>query len=452
MPWTNFLLALCLQSTSATVIENVTVIDGTGAAARTSHSVLIRGARVVSVRPTEEITVPEGATRIDATGKFLIPGLWDMHVHVCKVRRPALPMFVWHGVTTVRDMGGELSEIRGWQQAIERGELAGPTIYTSGPYLESARRVKRLRRSKEVEPYARTRFGVGTKEDAWRLVGNFAKQGVDFIKIRTFESRASYLAIGEAAAAHGLPLVGHAMQVAPEDVLRSGQRSVEHGIYPPLQRLPHAKRTRLCRDFARRGVAFVPTLVGLEATLVARSAAKKALDDDGTLYRWRKYLAAYTVADWREQVAERQQSMIGFFRIYGRDLMADTRELRAAGARILPGSDTAILLVWPGASLHDELAIFVEKLGMTPMEAIVSATRHAAEFMGVQRDFGTVLPGRIADLVLLDKNPLRNIRNTQAIHSVIRRGQVFDPERREQLLREVATMPELETNDWHKSP
>ena len=120
------------------LIESVTVIDGTGGVPKPNTTVLIRGNRIVSVGRPEEVIVPEDARHIDGRGRFLIPGLWDMHVHLSKVRRPALPLFVWHGVTSVRDMGSELAEVRAWQGQIADRDLTGPRILTAGPYLESA--------------------------------------------------------------------------------------------------------------------------------------------------------------------------------------------------------------------------------------------------------------------------------------------------------------------------
>jgi imidazolonepropionase-like amidohydrolase len=151
----------------------------------------------------------------------------------------------------------------------------------------------------------------------------------------------------------------------------------------------------------------------------------------------RKYLSGYLIEDWREQAAERREPSPFDFRKLVGGLLRDLREMRRAGVRLMPGTDVAVLLIYPGFSLHDELRLLVKEAGMTPMEVLVSATRHPAEFFGMQDSLGTIEVGKIADLVLLDANPLEDIRNTQRIGAVMAGGRLLDRQELDRMLAQV---------------
>jgi imidazolonepropionase-like amidohydrolase len=296
-----------------------------------------------------------------------------------------------------------------------------------------------------VEPVDRFRAPVADTADARRVVDSLARLGVDFVKVRTAASPATYHAIAAAARRAGLPLAAHGDIVPPEDMLRAGQASVEHAIYPPLQKRAPAVRARLVGELASAGVAIVPTMVDYyQWLLVSPSDARRIIDDTlGRLDPRRRYVSGYLLADWREQVAERgavRDALIRRFylpRAYGA-VLRDLRDMHRAGVRILPGTDVAVALIYPGFSLRDELGYFVDKIGMTPMEALLSATREAAAFSGMLDSLGTVQTGKLADLVVLDADPLADIRNVGRVHAVIARGELFDGPRLSALLAAAA--------------
>ena len=413
-------------------ITSVTLIDGTGEPARADMTVVVRGGRITAVESATSAQPPEGAAVIDGRGKFLIPGLWDMHVHLAKAGAGSLPLIVANGVTSVRDMGGDAALLRGWRDDIAAGRRLGPRIKWAGPMLESSERVARMKK-RTHEPVERFRAAVADPGSAERVVDSVARLGVDFIKVRTVASDETYRAIAAAAARHGLPLVGHASEVPFEDVLRAGQKSVEHVVHPSLQNRTPRERSKLIAEMARRGIALVPTAVSYyESIDLSNTRVRRIIADSlGAADPRRRYIDGYLLEDWREQLEERpggvrasiQGAVVGHIH---RNAVRDAKEMRRAGVRILPGSDLAVLGIYPGSSLHDELRLFVEKLGMTPMEAIVSATRQSAEFFGMQDSLGTVAANRIADLVLLDADPLADIRNVRRINAVIVRGRLLD--------------------------
>lgn len=180
-------------------------------------------------------------------------------------------------------------------------------------------------------------------------------------------------------------------------------------------------------------VAIVPTMVNYyQWLLVPPAQARRILaDTTGQIEPRRRYISGYLLEDWWEQVRERgrfKDALIRRFilpRAY-RGVLRDLREMHAAGVRILPGTDVAVALMYPGFSLHEELGYFAEKIGMTPLETLVSATRAAAEFSGMSDSLGTVEVGKLADLVLLQADPLVDIRNVGSIHAVVARGELLD--------------------------
>ena len=414
-------------------ITGVTVIDGTGGAASPHMTVLISGGKIIAVDSMSQAIVPAQAHVIDGRGKFLIPGLWDMHVHLTKTGARSLGLFIANGVTSVRDMGGDFAVVQSWRTDIAAGVRVGPRIRTAGPILESTERVRRMKARGTVEPVDRFRAPIADTIDVRRVVDSVARLGTDFIKVRTAASPETYEAIATAARRTGLTLAAHGDIVPPEAMLRAGQRSVEHAIYPTLRKRDAGVRARLIRELAAAQVTIVPTMVNYyQWLLVSPAEARRIVDDSlGGIDPRRRYIAGYLLEDWREQIAERggvKDALIRRLylpRAYS-GVLRDLKEMHRGGVRILPGTDVAVALMYPGFSLRDELGYFVDKIGMTPAAALVSATRFAAEFSGMSDSLGTVHVGKLADLVLLDADPLLDIRNVGRIHAVIARGALFD--------------------------
>ena len=420
------------------VFHDVTVIDGTGAASKPHMTVVISGNRIVEVAPAAETTIPARARVIDASGRFLIPGLWDMHVHLSKSGENTLPLFIANGVTSVRDMGGDVDQLLRWKSEIEEGKRVGPRIKMAGPMLETAAKIEQMRRDRGVEPFERLRIGIAGPDEAEAVVDRLAQKRVDFLKIRSVASVETYRAISAAAQKRGLTLVGHPVTTADE-ILRARQRSIEHGFYPSLDDRAAEQRRELFRGFSSNGMAMVPTFIVGEVMLNPYAKMKRiAKDQEGRVEPKRKYLSGYLIEDWKEQVEELKDPWPGLEDFLSKRLR-DVGEMFGEGVRIMPGTDTAVLLIWPGFSLHDELRLFIERLGMTPMQAIVSATRSPAEFFGLQESLGTIEKGKFADLVLLQADPLKDIANTTQIATVVRHGRLFTAADIQKLLKTVET-------------
>jgi imidazolonepropionase-like amidohydrolase len=420
------------QDAAATALAfvDVTVIDATGAPPQPNMTVVIKGNRITALGATGTIELPAQTRVIQAQGKYLIPGLWDMHVHLQDPSGSFLPLFVAHGVTGVRDVGLEMASIQRFRQDIQNGTLIGPRIKAAGAMIvnPSAWNALQPHASPEfLQQEARRRIVVATPDEARRAVREIAHSGADFIKLHDNESRDTFFAVADEARRVGLPLIGHdpLNSLTLREISEAGFRSLEHFETIPghLDALDAAARQELYAHFVRKDTAFVPTLITvvnlskLYPTPNVNARMKLALADDRAKYIspsvqdfWRFFLTF--MSEWPPIPLEAASTYLA--------------EMHQAGVRIMPGSDVTAPAVFPGSSLHEELEQLVTRVGMTPHEALQSATRYPAEFFGMQEMLGTIEIGKMADLVLLDANPLDNISNTQKINAVVVNGRLLD--------------------------
>ena len=447
------------QTPRLLAIRNVTVIPGTGAPSVENATVLIRDDRVIAIGPAAETAIPKGARLIEGAGKYLVPGFIEMHAHLSKARASALGLFVANGVTTLRDMGGDYEELLRWRRDVQVGARIGPRILMAGPILEAARNVERMRKDPpeaRIEPFERVRIPVGSPEEARRVVAELASREIDFLKIRTVQDRDTYLALNKAANSHSIPLVGHVSGIPPEVVLEAGQDGVDHNFYPSLEGKTREERLAVWRKFAARGIPIVPTLVTLfETTFPSDERLRSVVEDDeGKIDPRRRYLSKYLALDWREQVMETtDQRRQAYRKIWEDVIRRDLREMHEAGMDLLVGSDVAALNIFPGYSIHDEMALFVTELGLTPAEVIERVTGRSAKFLRIADSVGAVERGKVADLVLLEANPLEDIRHTRRIAAVVLRGTLYDSSGLDQILAGVRAAPDRQVDDWgRKSP
>ena len=430
-------------------ISHVTLIDGTGRPPQPDQTVLIDAGRITAVGAAATIKVPKTAPTIDASGKFLLPGFWDMHVHLAGVtadpswgKQVLLPLLLANGVTGVRDMGGDLDALLAWQRDAESGALLAPRIVAAGPFLAASGK-------KTPEQYP-----VHNADEARAAVDDLKKRGANFIKIISMPSRDAFFAVADESKRQNIPFAGHLpFEIGAIEASDAGMRSIEHLLYSGFAlsfssneaklrpRLVQAEKNgdsaaweqiaheadatyspeqaaALIQTLKKNGTWVTPTLASLDITshpenwkldepllaFVPPAMAKQWRDsftDEGMKKR-AAWLARQAANDWKL-----------------------TGELHHAGVPLLVGSDSLDPFVFPGDSFHHELAELV-RAGFTPMEAIQAGTQGAAKFLGREKDFGTVEARHTADLVLLSANPVENIANTRKVWAVVRNGGYYD--------------------------
>lgn len=413
------------------VFTHVTVIDATGSDAKPDMTVVISGDRITELGKSERVRAPKGAQVVNATGKFMIPGLWDMHVHLHEAGKLALPVFIANGITSVRDMGTAMSIINTCRDAIRKGEVDGPRIKAAGSMITSPRVWDLLTKSlgeEAMKKEATRRISVGNPEEAREAVDEIARSGGDFVKLHWIADKPTYFALADEARRRSLTLVGHdpLQGITLQEIADAGQKSIEHydgSFASQLRKMDKQAREDLYARFIRDGTSFVPTLLlmdigpKLNQLPDADARVKFALEDSRG-----RYISRQLMNGWR-----------GFLKAVpkfpGPELylgaVLSLREIHQAGVRIMPGTDLGVPMVYPGFSLHTELEQLVRRAAMTPMQALQAATIRPAEFFGMERTLGTIEKGKIADLVLLEANPLDDIKNTQKIDSVIVGGRLL---------------------------
>jgi hypothetical protein len=429
------------QSTIA--ITHVTVINPGTASVLPDQTVIITDAKITSVDASQSVQIPKGARVLEARGQYLIPGLWDMHVHTAfgdwfpGGRDVILPLFIANGVTGVRDMGGDLPMLFEWRKQIATGEIVGPRMIVSGPMLDGYLPGNKLRFPSSVP--------ITTPESAVAAVDSLRSQGVDFIKVQSVISHDAYLAAAAEAHKQNLPIVGHVPdKVRISETVAAGQKSIEHlmGIFEGcsteeekfirgegnlkllLSTTDQARCNAIIHSLAQNQVWQCPTLAWqrggtfLDQLDWDHQPLDKYVPAPWRNITWRRFADEMMPDLKRDPLALRQE----FFR---RNLqMVGT--MHRAGVPFLAGTDAAPgIYVMPGFSLHDELANFVEA-GFTPMEALQTATNLPAKFLGQEKTLGSIEPGKAADAVLLTANPLTDILNTKKIRAVVANGRLFD--------------------------
>lgn len=440
------------------VFNRVTVIDVTGAPLKSGMTVIITGNRIAAVSKSGKVKIPKDAQIIDASGKFMIPGLWDMHVHSLFEGRTEIffPMFIANGVTGVRDLASPLplEQTNRIRHEIEEGKILGPRLGAlTGNLLDGLG---------TPIPIAKT---VTTADEGRQFVKSFKQQGADFIKVYDLLPRNVYLAIVDEARRERIPFAGHVpFSMSATEVSELGQKSIEHStdvfisashneaeLRKALRNLSNPALSNQTRNrveieaienydgrkaddlfarFVRNGTWLCPTLTARNATTVSDFAE---ISNDTRM----KYIPFSVRENWtnifKQRIApignleQRRKRFESHVELAGK--------MRRAGVSILAGTDTgwANPLTFAGFTLHDELALLV-KSGFSPLEALQSATLNPAKFLGLEKTLGTVEKGKAADLVLLDANPLENIANTKKISAVIVGGRYLSKEKLEEML------------------
>jgi imidazolonepropionase-like amidohydrolase len=396
--------------------------------------------------------VTRRAAVINGKGKYLIPGLWDMHAHVHDPKRE-FALFLANGVTALRNMGGSSKDVFRWREEVRSGTTLGPWIIASGAILDGP------------QP-ATPEFSVPIKtpEEGRVEVRAQKAEGTDFLKVYDGLSRESYLAIAEEARKLKLPFAGHVpVRVTITEASNQGQHSIEHGIelrgtstaedeviriIETTDVMAEAMRTKnfalIPESLAKRGNLLLDnysvsrarqlyrTLVKNDTYLTPTLVTEHALTFVDELNQKddprEKYIPASDREYWKPEKGMLTRYRTAAYKEFRKreftKMLEHVAGARRASIHFLAGTDTSIPYIYPGFSLHDELALFVEA-GFTPMQALQTATSNPAKYCGKEKTAGGIEPGMTADLVLLEADPLRDVANTKLINAVIVRGRLL---------------------------
>lgn len=417
-----------LQSEKILVIENVSIIDAVSPSVQPNKTVIIIGNRINAIGEKGKISIPKKAKIINGKGKYLIPGLWDSHVHF-NSGKTFLPLFVANGVTSVREMGGDLQQVKQLREQVANGQLLGPRIKMAGTILESERWInwatglaKKDNDAKFLEDLSK-RIGLVNPDHARETVKKLAEAGVDLIKVRNTHSAETFLALLSEAKKYGLPVAAHAPRMNLISASDGGLKSVEHVDTVAITR-GDLDLKELARAFARNGTWYAPTLLVQKSwRLTPKETLSKILNDvDGKIDKRNLYVSRATLEKWKRDFEMQKNEGSFDWAEQTRKGMSEFRTMREEGVGVLAATDFGAVLTYPGFSLHDELEALVKEGGLTPFEALQSATKNPPYFFNLQNEIGTIEAGKLADLVLLTANPLENISNTKKIDSVVLNG------------------------------
>jgi imidazolonepropionase-like amidohydrolase len=395
------------RASAPIAITDVTVIDVVTGAHQSEVTVLVENGRIASIAP--RVSIPRDATRVNGTGKFLIPGLWDMHTHHQGTGADCLDLFVANGVVGTRDMGGDTDFILPLRARVRSGAILGPEIVAAGPILDDA---------PPGFPYRRR---VRNALEAREAVRDLKRLGIDFIKVHDHTPREAFFAIAQEAPKVGLTFAGHVpMNVTVEEAAEAGMRSIEHlanyrvfGDCSPGDTYSLKDCASLFNKLAAKGVWETPTTEFFQTLPDVFS---------GVPLPHAEYASDSLLKLTRDNVrlSHLDAKTLDKFRLANRLSLQAIRDLYLHGNRFLAGCDGLV----PGFCLHDELA-WLTKAGFTPLESLQTATINPALFLGRQASEGTVEKGKRANLLLLDADPTANIRNTDEIAAVIIRGRLL---------------------------
>jgi imidazolonepropionase-like amidohydrolase len=421
------------------VVTHATVIDMTGSAPMPEMTVVVQGNRIAEIGKSGEVQIPDDAQVVDGSGKFLIPGLWDMHVHLFNnVSAPGtnnketyFPLFIANGVTGVRDMftdADDLEIVREWRSEMEAGGLIAPRIAPGSSIIDG------------VPVYQRNSVGVTNAEEARQAVRTFKAAGAGFIKVYNRLTRESFFAIADEAKEQNIPFAGHVPEsVTAVEASNAGQKSIEHlsGMFMACSADEEMRSfsEEMCREvadvFARNNTWNAPTNVVNRSLYLSD---EEGFQNDTRL----RYVSAGEAQDWKNLTDTRLRPATREYReSQFQRFLEISKILHEAGVGLLAGSDVGNPYVYAGFSLHDELELYTQA-GFTPYEALETATVNPSRYLGMEESVGTIEEGKFADLVLLDANPLADILNTRKISAVIMNGRLFDSATMDKMLADAA--------------
>lgn len=435
-------------------MKNVNIITVENGSLTSHQDIYVTGERIVRIEDTraeygDDLTVIDGAER------FVIPGLWDMHTHNSMGPQQFFPLLLANGVIGIRSMFDQLDSVQSWNRQIDNGRIVGPEIYTSGPIVDGPR------------PMWPGSVALATPEQAASNIDSLVSLGINFVKVYSFMNRETYFAIANHCNSIDFPYAGHIPDVISIwEAAEAGQKSSEHGYglliesnsrkdhlrsvyrkeikdstlrtYPQRRRFlfEHFDESTIDSTAARLS----HTDMYLCPTLVVNRAMANLSDSVFRADSRCRYMNPFLVMRWQPQNDFRLRNLEESYYQVEKGLFFHLQHtmgaLEKAGVKLLAGTDYMNPYIFPGFSLHDELELMVQG-GMTNRGALATATINAVDFLEAE-DYGEVEPGKMATFLLLDANPLDQIKNTRSLSLIVQKGAVFTKEEMTSNLEDLA--------------
>ncbi len=429
-------VVITLSFSQTITIEHINIIDVRNGEILSDQHVLIRKDIIQKISKSSFKNVD---TRIDGKGKFLIPGLWDMHVHLSMVGEASLPLFVANGVTGVRDMGGDWNKLKEWRSISEDPEQSTlPVIKSAGPILESGRFYDLLQQLLGT-PFVQNRIPVRNPSMVDLIIDSVANLGVDFIKIRTASSPETFYSLLRSTQRHNIPISGHIDNpIEIDEAIEAGIATIEHDLFLQVLSFSETDKNKVLNLIGKRKPYFTPTIIATNQSRLTTGERLKELLDDSTnqLHELRKYISPGLIENWKiENRLKALESPLPWDSIVGvsRDFSVEL----AKRTKVLSGTDVGVLGIYPGWSLHTELQNLANDFQFSPLQALQSATINATECLQLSDQYGTIEAGKKADFLILRNNPLNDISYTQEIEMVFKNGIPISGEMRRGILSTV---------------
>jgi len=457
-PGETFEEALCIQ--------NITTVDATDGV-REAQTVIVKDGKILKIAPTAELNLSSANQIVDGTGKYLIPGLWDTHVHFAYLESLAprmFDLFLLYGITSVRDTGGDIAFVKKWKDGALANPTGAPRVMIAGPLLDGLPNVY----DGSDAGHPPLSVGSGSVEALEKLVHRLDSLNVDFLKAYEMLTPEQFFKLMEMAKRLGLKVTGHVpLSMDVTAASNAGLNSMEHlrnlelscasnDVELLMQRHAMLKKGKSMPGGAlrssihatQREVA-VNNYNDNKANSIIQVLLKNQTWQIPTLtLNTSQALPPYNRPEWQESfeylpdsirdewismmIKQSNEAVPAFREPYAQWMFSMVGKLHKSGVPMMAGTDTPIAFLTPGLSLHEEMARLVEA-GLSAQEALVTATVNPAKYFGLENELGSIRETYWADLIILSSNPLEDIRNTQKIEGVIKQGKYFGPEQLDEI-------------------
>ena len=446
---------------NAICIQNIATVDPT-VGLKENQTIVIKDGKILKIAPTAELKLSSKNQIVDGTGKYLIPGLWDSHIHFAYIEEIAprmFDLFLAYGITGVRDTGGEISFVRKWKDAALANPTDAPRVMIAGPLLDGMPNVY------DGSDVGHPPLSVGSNsvEAVANQVESITKIGVDLLKAYEMLTPEQFAMVMKLAKEKGLKVTGHVpLSMDVTSASNAGLNSMEHMRNLELSCASNADEllklriAMLAKGKSSPGGVLRSSIHAAQREIAVKNYDEKKADEVIQVLlknqTWQIPTMALNMGGFRalqvrpeyqesfsylpDSIAEAWKKMITefsgvaqspFSKQYAQWMMNMVAKIHKAGIPIMAGTDTPIGFLTPGLSLHEELVVLVEA-GLTPQEALQTATLNPAKYFNLENELGSIKENMWADLVILTANPLENIKNTQRIDAVVKQGKYYDRE------------------------